>query len=195
MTAKQNNNPHGLPAVLQVCDAQGGLRLCINEFFDCVKAAKTPKGYVVYPPSLFPTDSYTRFVPEGSLNTKLYDLNGVLAKLHFLEIDDDILATLLLFLLDYGRRDSMMMAELNRIFNELDKPGHDDREHKDLTIGWLINIAKQVYPVDTRDVARDEAEGAQVADEHIAGFVHNPYTQQHTCSSPSFTLRPASLRV
>ncbi len=226
---KQENkfNPHALFAVLLVCDDAGGHRQCINEVLNCIKAGQAPRGYVHHSPSYFPSDSLTRFVPEGALCEDLYDLQHTLTMLAFLDLKDDVLLAYLLFLVDYGRKGNPLMFQFDRIIAHMEKEGATEKCHKELTVRWLCDMAKQYYPEDTRDVEQEAAERVQWkeqlasmevvereeilnpygmpvildikdkagysrptvtsilkrmrTDEHIPGFVKNPYEAMHVC--------------
>lgn len=227
MKPENKFNPHALFAVLLVCDAAGGHRLCINEVLTCLKAGKAPRGYVHHPPSYFPSDSLTRFVPEGALCEELYDLQHTLMTLSFLDIKDEVSLAYLLFLLDYGYKKNPLMSQLNRIIDHMEKEGATEKYHKELAVNWLFEMAKQYYTEDTRDVEQEAIERQQWAEElaslqvlereeilnpygmpaifdikdkagysrptvtsvlsrfrseeHISGFVDNPYKEMHVC--------------
>lgn len=155
-------NPHQLLIVLMALDAKGMPRISMDEVLTCGKEGKPARAYVTCRSLHFDATSLTRFVPEAALHPERYDLDDVLRHLKQLELQDDVLTAYLLYLLDYGRKDSPMLEHLDFVVDYIE----DQEEEVTLTqrisaAHWLIRKAARIYPLDTRDYKQELRERAE----------------------------------
>ncbi len=161
------DNRYGLPAVLEVTDAYGGLRIPVNDIMMCLEVDRAPKGYIYRLPQLYPADSVLRYVPEAALRETHYDLDGLERKLVFFRVTDPKELVFLAYTTDYGRKDNPCYIWMDKVLANMQKEVPDPQEeHFAIARQSLIDKALRTYKkhyTDSPEVRK--AQRKQQADE------------------------------